>query len=131
MATMTKVQFQVALRLDFASFVERSFYELNPQTNYQPNWHIEVIAEALERCRTGKLRRLIINVPPTIAQVAHGLDCISRLSARTRTFLSDHLRQLCAGPRRQTGRRLSLVDPLSNFYRELFHEPALPLSELH
>ncbi len=64
MATMTRVELQALLRLDFASFIERSFYELNPQTDYLHNWHIEVIAEALEQCRTGKLRRLIINVPP-------------------------------------------------------------------
>jgi len=64
MATMTKAEFQVLLRLDFAAFVERSFYQLNPQTDYLHNWHIEVIAEALEQCRLGELRRLIINVPP-------------------------------------------------------------------
>jgi len=46
------------------AFVERGFRELNPQTEFQHNWHIDVIAEALEQCRTGKLRRLIINVPP-------------------------------------------------------------------
>jgi predicted phage terminase large subunit-like protein len=64
MVTVTRAELQAFLRLDFAAFVERSFYELNPDTVYLHNWHIEVIAEALEQCRTGKLRRLIINVPP-------------------------------------------------------------------
>jgi predicted phage terminase large subunit-like protein len=64
MATVTRAELQAFLRSDFAAFVERSFYELNPQTRYLHNWHIEVIAEALEQCRAGKLRRLIINVPP-------------------------------------------------------------------
>ena len=64
MATITRAELQVLLRLDFAAFVERSFYELNPQTEYLHNWHIEVIADLLEQCRLGTLRRLIINVPP-------------------------------------------------------------------
>lgn len=46
MATITRAELNVLLRLDFAAFVERSFYELNPQTEYLHNWHIEVIAEA-------------------------------------------------------------------------------------
>jgi predicted phage terminase large subunit-like protein len=57
-------EFQAFLRKDFVAFVERSFTELNPETEYLHNWHIEVIASALEECRLGKLRRLIINVPP-------------------------------------------------------------------
>jgi predicted phage terminase large subunit-like protein len=57
-------EFHSFLRTDYAAFVQRSFCELNPQTAYLHNWHIEVIAEALEQCRMGKLRRLIINVPP-------------------------------------------------------------------
>jgi predicted phage terminase large subunit-like protein len=42
----------------------RSFLELNPQTKFLSNWHIEVIAAELEACRLGKTTRLIINVPP-------------------------------------------------------------------
>jgi predicted phage terminase large subunit-like protein len=61
---ISKEEFRVFLRTDFVAFVERSFYELNPETKYLHNWHIEVIAAALEQCRTGKSRRLIINVPP-------------------------------------------------------------------
>jgi len=61
---ITKDEFRAFIKNDFVAFVERAFYELNPQTEFQHNWHIDVIAEALEQCRTGKLRRLIINVPP-------------------------------------------------------------------
>ena len=32
------------VRQDFHTFVERSFYELNPDTEFLPNWHIEEIA---------------------------------------------------------------------------------------
>lgn len=60
----SKEEFRAVVRNDFVAFVERAFYELNPQKEFLHNWHIELVAEALERCRTGKLRRLIINVPP-------------------------------------------------------------------
>src|SRR6516164_7837422 len=36
----------------------------NVLNHFLPNWHIEVIAAKLEACRQGKIRRLIINVPP-------------------------------------------------------------------
>ena len=61
---MNKNELQAFVRRDLALFIERSFAELNPQTEYQHNFHIEVIADALERCRTGELKRLIITLPP-------------------------------------------------------------------
>jgi predicted phage terminase large subunit-like protein len=48
----------------FSAFIERSFYELNPKTTFMPNWHVEVVAAALEDCRRGKVTRLNINEPP-------------------------------------------------------------------
>jgi len=61
---INKEEYQAIVRNDFVAFVEGAFRKLNPQSEFQHNWHIDVIAEALEQCRTGKLRRLIINVPP-------------------------------------------------------------------
>src|ERR1700730_15385288 len=61
---ITKKEYQAILRKDFVAFVERGFRELNPQTEFKHNWHIDVIADTLEQCRAGKLRRLIINIPP-------------------------------------------------------------------
>jgi predicted phage terminase large subunit-like protein len=61
---ISKEEFNLFLRTDLVAFVQRCFRELNPVTAYLHNWHIEVIAEGLEQCRMGKLRRLIINVPP-------------------------------------------------------------------
>ncbi len=60
----SKEEFQPFLRRDFVAFTEKAFREPNPGTQYLSNWHIEVIGEALEQCAAGKLRRLIINVPP-------------------------------------------------------------------
>jgi predicted phage terminase large subunit-like protein len=57
-------EYATIVRQDLYTFTERSFYELNPQTRYLHNWHIEVIASELEKCRKGDTPRLIINVPP-------------------------------------------------------------------
>src|SRR2546425_1845870 len=61
---LTANEYHAILRQDFSTFIERSFYELNPHTEFLPNWHIEVIAAELEACRLGEQKRLIINVPP-------------------------------------------------------------------
>jgi len=61
---LTPNEYQAVLRKDFTAFIELSFRELNPTTEYLPNWHIEVIAAELEACRRGETKRLIINVPP-------------------------------------------------------------------
>src|SRR5258707_13900075 len=52
------------LRVDLYAFTEKCFYELNPATTFLPNWHIEVVASALEACRRGEITRLTINQPP-------------------------------------------------------------------
>jgi predicted phage terminase large subunit-like protein len=52
------------LRRDLMSFIERSFYELNPQTELLGAPHLELIAAKLEACRRGKIKRLIVNLPP-------------------------------------------------------------------
>jgi predicted phage terminase large subunit-like protein len=53
-----------ACRTDFVSFVRKAFHVLNPSAIFQMNWHICAIARHLEQVRRGKIRRLIITVPP-------------------------------------------------------------------
>jgi predicted phage terminase large subunit-like protein len=62
--TLSAEEYQVILRNDLTSFIERSFSELNPETTFVPGLYIELIASALEKCRTGRTKRLIINLPP-------------------------------------------------------------------
>ncbi len=52
------------LRQDFSSFIHKVFTEINPGTQYVHNWHINLIADYLESVRQGKIKRLIINMPP-------------------------------------------------------------------
>src|ERR1700757_2306454 len=61
---LTPAEYQVLLRQDFVSFAVRCFQDLNPQAERAMNWHIEVIAAKLTAVREGKIRRLIINLPP-------------------------------------------------------------------
>ena len=57
-------ELRTLLRRSLLLFIEASFIELNPVTDFSLNWHIELIAQALEDCMSGKIKRLIINVPP-------------------------------------------------------------------
>jgi predicted phage terminase large subunit-like protein len=61
---LSHAEYEAVLRQDLMSFIERSFYELNPQTHFSRSPHIEVTASRLEACRQNKTRRLIVNQPP-------------------------------------------------------------------
>jgi predicted phage terminase large subunit-like protein len=61
---LTAAEYQALLRLDLATFIERSFEELNPQGTFSESPHIEVLATKLSACRQGALRRLIVCLPP-------------------------------------------------------------------
>jgi hypothetical protein len=52
------------LRNDLLAFIQRSFLELRPAESFQYNWHLELIAQALENVAYGACKRLIINLPP-------------------------------------------------------------------
>ena len=64
MEVLNPTEYAAILRQDLCSFIGRCFLELNRQTRLLMNWHVEVMAAKLEECRQGKIRRLIINIPP-------------------------------------------------------------------
>src|SRR6266704_5295823 len=64
MSDLSPRELDVILRSDLGYFAQRCFCELNPQAAFLTNWHIEVIAAKLAAVREGKIRRLIINLPP-------------------------------------------------------------------
>src|SRR5713226_1504245 len=64
MNDLSSREYDAVLRSDLGYFAERCFRELNPQAELAVNWHIEVIAAKLTAVREGKIRRLIINLPP-------------------------------------------------------------------
>ena len=63
-AALTQREEDAQLRLDFAAFAQRCFRELNPLTPLAMNWRVEVMAAKLTAVRDGRIRRLIVNVPP-------------------------------------------------------------------
>jgi predicted phage terminase large subunit-like protein len=63
-ANLSPIEYEALLRQDLSTFAARCFYDLNPQTDLAMNWHLEVIAAKLTAVRQGKIRRLIINLPP-------------------------------------------------------------------
>src|SRR5215469_10975926 len=74
-------EYYALLRQDFEAFTARCFHDLNPQTQFSQNWHIELIAAKLMAVRQGKIRRLIINLPPRslkslLASVAFPAWCL-------------------------------------------------------
>lgn len=60
----SKKLLDAVLRQDFGSFIGKVFYTINPGIEYHHNWHIDLIADYLEEVRRGKIKRLIINMPP-------------------------------------------------------------------
>ena len=57
-------QFNALLRQDLSFFIARTFDHLDPNTPYAHNWHIDLLADRLTKVYEGKIRRLIITVPP-------------------------------------------------------------------
>lgn len=57
-------EFDVLLRQDLATFFQRAFRQLDPQTSLAWNWHLDLLADRLTQVYEGRLKRLIINVPP-------------------------------------------------------------------
>lgn len=55
---------EALLRTDLASFIEKCFMSIDRSQNYVRSWHIEVIADYLQKCERGEITRLIINLPP-------------------------------------------------------------------
>ncbi len=49
---------------DLYTFVRQAWPILEPDTPFKPNWHLELICEYLMAVTVGKIRRLVINVPP-------------------------------------------------------------------
>src|SRR3954464_9308936 len=103
---LTRAEYEFLLRRDFATFAGRCFQDLNPQTDLAMNWHLDVIAAKLTAVREGKIRRLIINLPPRhlkslLASIAFPAWCLGHdpsaqiLSVSYAQDLADKLARDC------------------------------------
>jgi predicted phage terminase large subunit-like protein len=122
---LTRAEYEFLLRRDFTTFAGRCFYDLNRQTDLAMNWHLDVIAAKLTEVREGKIRRLIINLPPRhlkslMASIAFpawclGLDPTAQiLCVSYAQDLADKLARDCRGIM------------MSPWYRQLFRTRLAP-----
>ncbi|MCA6104666.1 hypothetical protein [Bradyrhizobium australafricanum] len=61
---MKTVVFAALLRIDFCSFLWKSFNTIARDATYVESWHIEALAYQLRCLQQGRIHRLIINMPP-------------------------------------------------------------------
>ena len=59
-----EVVLQTLLAHDLTAFTEFAFGVVRPGINYRPNWHLEAVTYKLSQVAEGKVRRLIITLPP-------------------------------------------------------------------
>src|SRR6516165_4576808 len=52
------------IRRDLVAFTRRSFETVAPGESLRLNWHIRAMAHVLEQVRRGRIKRLIITIPP-------------------------------------------------------------------
>ena len=108
MKVLTRAEYEFLLRHDLATFAGRCFQDLNPQTCLAINGHLEVIAAKLTAVREGRIRRLIINLPPRhlkslLASIAFPAWCLGRdpsaqiLCVSYAQELADKLARDCRG----------------------------------
>jgi predicted phage terminase large subunit-like protein len=111
--------YDTLLRLDFVSFAQRCFRELSPRAQFAMNWHIEIIAAKLMALRAGKIRRLIINMPPRylkslLASVAFPAWCLGH-DAAAQILCVSYAQELADKLSRDCRRILT-----SDWYRRIF-----------
>src|SRR4051794_31584251 len=52
------------LARDLMTFIEYVFAVVRPGVTFRPNWHLEALAHKLTQVAEGKIKRLIITLPP-------------------------------------------------------------------
>lgn len=116
---LTLAECNTIYRNDLMSFIERSFLELNPETQFLSSPHLEVMASKLELCHQGKLRRLIINLPPQSLK-SHSIS----VAFAAWMLGHDPAKQIiCASYGQNLADKLARdcrTVMLSNFYRSIF-----------
>jgi predicted phage terminase large subunit-like protein len=59
-----RVVLQALLAQDLNAFSEFAFGVVRPGLLFKPNWHLQAVAEKLSQVASGRIRRLIITLPP-------------------------------------------------------------------
>ena len=118
-APMDRRVLDALLREDLSSFIERSFYELNPGIAFHRTWFLDLIAARLMAVAEGRIRRLIITLPPrSLKSISVSVAFTAWLLGRdpTRRLVCASYGQDLASALAQDARRLLQ----SAWYGELF-----------
>ena len=119
---------QAILRSDLSSFIQKTFYTLLPKQNFSFNWHIDMIADYLTAVENGKIKRLIINLPPRSLKSI----CISVSWTAWLLGMQSSMKIIVASYSNILSSKHSLDSRIivsSNWYKKLF--PKMILSKLH
>jgi predicted phage terminase large subunit-like protein len=68
--------FQALLAQNLSAFSEFAFGVVRPALRFKPNWHLEAVAEKLSQVARGKVRRLIITLPPRNLKSLYASVCL-------------------------------------------------------
>lgn len=60
----TQQELNAVLRQDFGAFSQKAFHELAPALRYHHNWHLDAIGHVLNEVLQGRIKRLLITLPP-------------------------------------------------------------------
>lgn len=60
----SKNKLDINVKMNFPYFLQRGFLEISPSSKLYNSWYLDLISEYLEAIETGKINRLIINMPP-------------------------------------------------------------------
>ena len=77
--------------------IVRAFIELNTNTAYQHNWHIEVLAAKLQGVASGQVKRLVIMVPPRSLKSHCASICLPAFNSGSRSQPAHSVRKLQLG----------------------------------
>src|SRR6266849_6246618 len=59
-----RLYLDLKLRFDLRTFIHRTFQTVAPGQTYHSNWHIKAMAHHLQLCASGRIKRLLITLPP-------------------------------------------------------------------
>ena len=75
---LSEEEVTMLLQHDLSTFIYQCFKELNPNTEYLHNWHIDLIASKLTEVMQGKCKRLVLNMPPrSLKSIASSISFVA------------------------------------------------------
>ncbi|KJV66333.1 hypothetical protein APHNP_0221 [Anaplasma phagocytophilum str. ApNP] len=113
--------------MQFTKFIKLVFETVSPGSTYVNNWHIRVMADRLQAAHEGKIKRLIVNVPPRMMKSI----CVSVAWPAWILGLNPCARIIVASYSQLLSEKLSLDTKCvlqSSWYRAIF--PEVEISKL-